>query len=193
MVDFKKAVLIITVIGLLFYMPLSGYCQNNNTAEIPLMLSIPPVSLINFAVDGEQVITYSYSFLEPNNVEQIINPNTGDNTWLNYSSIVNPGATNYITANISSGSLPADVTLRVIISEDAGFGSGATGTPIGEITLSSYPQNIIVNIGSCYTGAGTNRGHRLTYIWDNPESYNYSNNYENGQAIAITYTITSTE
>ncbi|MBU3926594.1 MAG: hypothetical protein KKB74_02215, partial [Bacteroidetes bacterium] len=171
----KKVSILALMMGFISAMPAQIFCQNNNTAEIPLMLSIPPVSLINFAVDGEQVITYSYSFLEPNNVEQIINPNTGDNTWLNYSSIVNPGATNYITANISSGSLPADVTLRVVISEDAGFGSGATGTPIGEITLSSYPQNIIVNIGSCYTGSGTNRGHRLTYIWDNPESYNYSN------------------
>lgn len=156
-------------------------------------LSIPTVSLINFAVADNQVITYSYSFLEPTNVEQVITPSTGDHTWLNYSSIVNQGATNYITVNISSGSLPADVTLRVLISADAGLGSGATGTPIGEIILSTYPQNIIVNIGSCYTGTGINKGHRLTYVWDNPESYNYNYNYENGEAIAVTYTITSTE
>jgi hypothetical protein len=189
----KKVSILALMIGSIFTIPEQIFSQNDNKVEISLMLSIPPVSLIDFVTANQQMITYGFSMLEPNHVEQIIMPSTSDDTWLNYSSIVNPGATNYITANISTGSLPADVTLRVVISEDAGFGSGTTGTPIGEITLSSYPQNIIVNIGSCYTGSGINKGHRLTYIWDNPESYNYNNNYENGQAIAVTYTITSTE
>lgn len=189
----NKYILLLILSGLFNCIPFIARGQIENSSEMPLNLSIPPVSIINFAVDGDQVITYSYSVLEPNNVEQVITPNTGDNTWLNYSSIVNPGATNYITVNISSGSLPADVSLRVLISEDLGFGSGSTGTPIGEITLSTYPQNIIVNIGSCFTGTGLNRGHRLNYIWDNLESYNYSYNYENGEAIVVTYTITSTE
>lgn len=167
--------------------------QTQPSSEQSLILGIPVVSLINFAVNDNQVITYSYSSNEPNNVEQIITPNTKDNTWLNYSSIVNSGSTNYITVSISSGSLPADVSLKVIISEDVGMGSGLVGTPVGEITLTSYPQNIIVNIGSCFTGYGINKGHRLTYVWENPESYNYSNSYENGEPIAVTYTITSTE
>jgi len=177
----------------LVYMPLTMFCQNTNTSEVNINLSIPPVSLINFAVNDEQLITYSYSAQAPNNMEQVITPTTGDKTWLNYSSIVNPGTSSYITVNISSGSLPADVSLRVLISEDAGMGSGSTGTPLGEIVLSSYPQNIIVNIGSCFTGSGVNKGHQLTYIWDNPEGFNYSYNYENGEPIAVTYTISSTE
>lgn len=189
----KKTILLLILGGLFCCVPFIAKGQVNSSTEIPMNLSIPTVSLINFAVADNQVITYSYSFLEPTNVEQVITPSTGDHTWLNYSSIVNQGATNYITVNISSGSLPADVTLRVLISADAGLGSGATGTPIGEIILSTYPQNIIVNIGSCYTGTGINKGHRLTYVWDNPESYNYNYNYENGEAIAVTYTITSTE
>lgn len=177
----------------LVYLPSTVYCQNDNTSKVNLNLSIPPLSLINLAVDDQQVITYTYSSNEPNNIEQVITPNTADKTWLNYSSIVNPGASYYITVNISSGSLPADVSLRVLVSEDAGLGSGSTGTTVGEITLSSYPQNIIVNIGSCYTGKGVSKGHRLTYIWDNPEDFNYSYKYENGEPIAVTYTISSTE
>lgn len=189
MLVINKIGILFSLIGLLFLLPSTIYSQNNNTAEIPLLLSIPPVSLINFAVGGEQLITYSYSFLEPNNVEQIITPSTGNKTWLNYSSIVNSGATNYITVNISSGNLPAGVTLHVLISEDAGSGSGLTGKTVGEITLSRYPQNIIVNIGSCFTGVGINKGHRLTYIWDNLENSNDLNR----DPIGVTYTITSTE
>ncbi len=174
-------------------LPLVGFCQNGSTSEVNFDFSIPAVSLLNFAVEDEQMITYTYSAQEPNNIEQIITPTTGDKTWLNYSSIVNPGTSCYITVNISSGSLPADVSLKVLISEDMGLGSGSTGIPVGEITLSSYPQNIIVDIGSCFTGTGIHKGHQLTYVWDNPEGYNYSYSYENGEPIAVTYTISSTE
>jgi hypothetical protein len=167
--------------------------QSNNTAEMSITLNIPAIALIDFAVHGSQIVTYSYSNSEPNQVEQIITPSTGDNTWLHYSSIVENGLTNYITAHISSGSLPADVSLNVLVGADAGAGAGSKGTSIGQITLSAYPQNIISNIGSCYTGMGFNNGHQLTYIWENPESFNYSFYYENGHLIAVTYTITSTE
>lgn len=189
MVVNNKIAIFTMLIGILFFCPSEVYSQTNNTTEVPLTLSIPPVSLINFAVDDDQVVTYSFSLLEPNNVEQIITPGTKDKTWLNYSSIVSEGSTNYITVSISSGSLPPEVSLRVLISEDIGFGTGSLGTTIGEITLSSYPQNIIVNIGSCYTGIGLRKGHRLTYIWDSPDGYHY----EYGQNIAVTYTINSTE
>lgn len=167
--------------------------QINNTAEMSISLNIPAIALLDFVVNGSQIITYGYSNSAPNQVEQIITPTTSDHTWLHYSSIVESGMTNYITAHMSSGSLPADVSLNVLVGPDAGAGEGMKGTSIGQITLSSYPQNIITNIGSCYTGTGLNNGHHLTYIWENPESFNYRFYYENGNFIAVTYTITSTE
>ncbi len=170
-----------------------GYSQKNNRVEVSLTLSIPAIALIDFVADEGQMITYSYAPLESKFVEQVITPTIGDQTWINYSSIVNLGQTNYITVHISSGSLPADVLLSVLVSADAGAGSGATGRPVGQIRLSKYPQNIINSIGSCYTGRGIHKGHKLTYIWENPDSYNYSLNYENGKAIAVTYTITSND
>lgn len=183
------ALLIIGSMGL----PILSLAQKNNSAEISVSLKIPPVALINFVSNERQMITYSYSTMQFQEVEQVITPTTGDKTWVNYSSIVGPGLSNYITVHISSGSLPADVLLSVFISDDIGAGAGNTGTSVGHITLSSYPQNIITNIGSCYTGQGVNKGHQLIYVWENPDSYNYSLNYENGKAIAVTYTITSTE
>lgn len=168
--------------------------QGSNTSEVNLNLSIPPIALIDFEVEGNQTITYGYSYMGLNNVEQMITPTTADNTWINYSSIVNDGSTNYITVHLSSGSLPADVLLKLIVGGDVGQGAGNVGTPVsGEIIVTTYPQVIISNIGNCYTGAGVDKGHQLTYIWENPQSYNYSLNYQNGQMIAVTYTISSTE
>jgi len=59
--------------------------------------------------------------------------------------------------------------------------------------LKDSSGKIITNIGSCFTGRGINKGNQLIYVWENPESYNYSVNYENGNTIAVTYTISSTE
>ena len=167
--------------------------QNNNSAEMSITLNISAIALIDFVSEGSQTITFNYSNLGPHQVEQQITPDLGSKTWLNYSSIVNIGSTNYITVHISSGTLPGDASLDVIIGSNEGAGAGINGTTTGRITLSKYPQNIITNIGSCYTGRGIHKGHQLTYIWENPDSYDYSLNYDNGQAIAVTYTITATE
>lgn len=189
----KKKILFISSLVLLFAFSTIVPAQNNNKVEMSLTFNIPAIALIDFAVDDIQMITYSFSYSTLNQVEQIITPTTEDKTWLNYSSVIISDLTNYITAHISSGSLPADVSLFLLVGNDVGSGDGIIGTSIGEISLSSFPQNIITDIGSCFTGRGTYKGHQLTYTWENPESYNYSLNYENGNAIAVTYTITSTE
>jgi len=164
--------------------------QDNNRTTVSLELTIPPIALINFAVEDNQIISHSFS-LSSNQAEQLITKTNIDKTWLNYSSIVRSGSTNYITANISSGTLPSDVSLHVLVSPDAGYGAGALGTPVGEVTLTHYPKNLIINIGSCYTGAGVNKGCLLNYKWDNPESYNYFIKYQHGKPISVTYTITA--
>jgi hypothetical protein len=163
--------------------------QQSRTTHVRFDLKIPPIALITFAVENNQIISHSFA-LSSNQVEQTITKTNVDKTWLNYSSIVNPGSTNYITANISSGVLPSDVTLHVAVSSDAGSGAGALGEPVGSIKLTHYPQNLIINIGSCYTGAGVNKGRLLNYVWDNPESYYYLK-YLHGKPISVTYTITS--
>ena len=167
--------------------------QEENTAEVAINFKIPSIALVNFVVEGGEIKTYTYSTAGKSSVEQVITPYLNGKTWLNYSSIVYSGLKNYITVHISSGTLPSDVKLNVVVGADIGAGAGTMGSPVGELTLSTYPQNIITDIGSCYTGVGEKKGHQLTYIWDNPDSYNYSITYKNGKSIAVTYTITSTE
>lgn len=183
----KKLFLLISVLLILSTVSLG---QNSNNTTVHFELKIPPIALINFAVENQEIISHSYS-LSSNQVEQTITKTNMEKTWLNYSSIVRQGTSNYITANISSGSLPTDVRLRVSVSPDAGAGAGSLGTPVGEITLTPYPQNLIINIGSCYTGAGINKGCLLNYNWDNPKSYDYFLQYQHGKPISVTYTITA--
>lgn len=164
--------------------------QQRDATHVRFQLTIPPIALIHFATENSKIISYSYP-ISSNTVEQTITTTHMSKTWLNYSSIVNPGSTNFISACISSGFLPSDVSLHVYVSPDVGRGAGALGNPVGEITLTHYPQNLIINIGSCYTGAGVNKGRLIHYIWDNPESYNYYLRYQHGKPISVTYTITS--
>jgi len=189
----NKNILSVLLIILFFSFSTIVISQKNNTVNMSINLNIPAIALIDFVVDGNQIITYSYSYSSPNQKVQVITPTTGDKTWLNYSSIVQSGYTNYITAHISSGNLPADVSLIILIGDDVGIGKGLKGTSMNQIILSIFPQTIITNIGSCFTGRGINKGNQLIYVWENPESYNYSVNYENGNTIAVTYTISSTE
>ena len=193
MLLFKKYILIIFLSVIFCLFSKTVLSQINNNADVSLAFNIPAISLIDFVVDDNQVLTYSYSSSGPNQVEQVIMPTTGNNTWLNYSSIVNNGSSSYITVHISLGTLPGDVQLDVMVGADVGAGMGTVGTSSGQITLASYPQNIIYNIGSCYTGIGVNHGHQLSYIWENLQGYIYYLNNNQGQAIAVTYTINSTE
>lgn len=125
-------------------------------------------------------------------VEQILTPGTGL-TWLNYTSIVSDGASNYISACISQNSLPADVVIKLQVSGDAGEGMGALGSPVDELTLSSLPQNIVTNIGSCFTGKGLNKGHRLLFIWEDAHGNPLPPEIDQNLSVSITYTIASTQ
>lgn len=190
---FKSIGFYASLAGLLLSISLNVSAQNYNRGNMQMSFNIPALALIDFSSDVSKTITFSFSNIDPNQVEQIITPTTGDKTWLNYSSIVKAGHTNYITVHISSGSLPADVVLYLLVDPVIGANAGNTGFAKPQITLSYFPQVIIANIGSCYTGVGVNNGHHITYVWKNSEAYNYSLNYDNGKAIAVVYTISSTE
>ena len=177
---------------IIFILPQYIISQNKNSIDIPLKLSIPAIALLDFKAN-DNIITYSYSMNAPNQVEQIITPSTHDKTWINYSSIVENGTTNYITVYISSGILPSEVMVNLIIGNDIGAGAGRVGKPANQITLTYFPQCIISDIGSCYTGRGSFKGHQLTYLWINADNYCKSLYALTNYALTITYTIASTD
>lgn len=137
------------------------YAQKElNAAKIPIRMSIPPSASLTLTITNDSTAPKA-----GNVYQQVITPNFVGNTWLNYSSVVEEGTSNTICASISFSDLPADVIVKMEVGPDAGAGQGKVGIPTGNVTLKDYPQAIVVKIGSCFTGQGTNKGHLLTYTW----------------------------
>lgn len=93
--------------------------------------------------------------------------------FLRLSSLV-PGNTNReVSVRISAGSIPAGTNLTVISAPCTIANSGGRlGLPLSTpLKLTTIDQNLILNIGSCYTGTGYNDGYQLTYTWS-PTSLN---------------------
>ncbi|MFA6260565.1 MAG: hypothetical protein WC760_03795 [Bacteroidia bacterium] len=184
-----------SILLFIFGFILSGsvFAQRRNTAKMNLTCNIPAIALVDFASSDLRTVTYNSSLLDPNQVEQLVSDGATDGTtWINYSSIVRNGTTNYITAEVSSGELPGDMTLNLYVSPDNGEGAGSKGTACGQMVLTSYPQIIISNIGSCFTGRGLNRGHHLRYEWRSIDNENVIEK-PHGNIVSVTYTISSTE
>lgn len=185
----SKSILIFLLLSLLISGIKTISAQNKNTTEMALTVSIPAVALIDFEGSNHKIV-----FRSTNQVDQIINPSTDNSIWLNYTSIVQSGSSNYITVHISSGQLPPESSVNIEVTDDVGAGSGKIGiaSPV-QIELSMYPQSIITDIGSCFTGRGIEKGHQLTYSWNNIDDYSASRHSKTEFEITVTYTITTTE
>jgi len=178
----------------LFYLLSMGgnlSAQQENTAKIPVQLSIPPSASLTLAGSDIQL-----SFNQSKGAEQIISPSNFGKIWLNYSSVVEGNSTNSIYVSLASGNLPADVNIKLNVGQDVGAGSGKMGNPIKQVTLTNYPQAIITDIGSCYTGQGINKGHPLTYSWElspNKDSDILTTEDISNIEVGVVYTIIANE
>ncbi|MDP4276360.1 MAG: hypothetical protein Q8914_01885 [Bacteroidota bacterium] len=165
--------------------------QEDNTAKVPVQMAIPPSAKLSLA--GSNL---HFSIVKDKGTEQIISPTTVGKVWLNYSSIVETNTANTIFASLSVGNLPAEVTIKLVVSSDAGAGYGQVGTPTEPIYLSLDPQPIITNIGTCYTGQGDNKGHLLTYSWELLPNYDpniFSKEDLANLQVGVIYTIVTDE
>jgi len=178
--------------GIFFTLMMSGnlIAQDNVTAKFPVQLTIPPKASINLAGSEPDL-----SLINGKSTQQVLTPTSSSKTWINYSSVVERNSTNTICASLGSGNLPAEVLVKLRISEDAGAGSGNMGKPADPIVLSNYPQAIITDIGSCYTGQGVDKGHLLTYTWEYAPNYDPKdfNVEELSIEVSVIYTIVNNE
>ncbi|MBT3749387.1 MAG: hypothetical protein HN936_02435 [Bacteroidetes bacterium] len=116
--------------------------------------------------------------------------------FLKISSIVPGGTNREITARIASGVIPTGTYLKL---QAAPCTTANSGGRLGEtiptpILLSDLDQDLVLNIGSCYTGTGYNDGYQLTFIWgpDIPETnYHLIEATESPTAITVVFTITA--
>lgn len=84
-----------------------------------------------------------------------------DTTYIQYTSITPTGKTRLLTAKWDgSSSAPSGCSLKLNAVPASGPHQGVSA---GEIILSSVPQALISNVGSCATGTGPVQGARLKY------------------------------
>lgn len=174
-----KRIFLIFIIGAVFLPRILAQTSNSSS---DLNFCIPPLAIMQLVSDNP------VSFNFPSVSVETIMPGSSKTTWINYSSIVAKGEANKIMVNISSGQLPESTKIKLNTGFDSGGGAGNVGLPTGDIILSGSPQDIITGIGSCYTGVGPFKGHKLTYSWIKDGQNKPDQNFI-CSAITLTYTI----
>jgi len=194
----------ITIIFLQLFLVINfaGYGQGSippptgadiNIDEHNAMITIPEVALLDLEAANGTTVTLNPS--APTEAGLALSFPVIDNSiWLNYSSIIGSisEASRNVTAQITSGSVPAGTSLKIAIATDSGNGDGLMGIPSATISLSNIAQNIITGIGSSYTGNGINNGHNIQYIFDllpNAGAYGLLD-FDFNETLVITYTLT---
>lgn len=94
-----------------------------------------------------------------------------------------------ISAAITSGALPPGTTCTLISAPCTTLNSGGSlGTALTTpIILSTTDQNLVTNIGTCYTGTGDTDGYQMTFSWFTSD---YTQIYKTSSTITVTFTIT---
>lgn len=92
----------------------------------------------------------------------------------------------YLAAALTSGSLPAGTNLTLVSAPCTTTNSGGDlGTTLGVITLSTTQQEVVNQMGNCWTGTSDTDGYQMTFTAQ-PISGSFS------QLVAGTYNVTVT-
>ncbi|WP_372650327.1 hypothetical protein [Draconibacterium sp.] len=154
-----------------------------------LNIKIDKQALIAIESEGSTDISFdSKAFVNAGEEMTFAASGSNKQLWLNYSSIVGSGSTNTISAKISK--LPEGLKVNVATSESAATSSkkGKTGKGY-TVDLTEGGVTVVDNIGSCYTGNGANKGHKLEYSVSVDDS-NYEKLVAADHTLVVTYTIT---
>ena len=150
------------IFAVLFLLPVCSIAQNNS-ANHKIGVEIPEVALLGLVSDGATDI--NLNTLSPKVAGNSIDVSNAQNKniWINYTSIIAQKDHKRKIIAMIQGEMPKGIRLKLEASEAFGSGKGKTGQPAGVVTLSNEPSDVILDIGSCYTGKGVNNGHYLTY------------------------------
>lgn len=169
-----------------------SFSQDTNTDSHTLTVTIPEVALLDLETSANR--NFTLAFTGPIGTEagkRIQNPLPNADIWINYTSIVTASGPDVSRdVNVTSSVInPAGTAFSATAASDAGAGAGTVGTTLGNVSVDNTIQPIITNVGSCYTGNGPAKGHKLTYN-TNVVNANYALLRAGTTAMVITYTLT---
>lgn len=172
---------------------LIAVCSNaqNNLVKHDVDIEIPEVALLGLVPENQSDITLTVSSPLEAGTDLDLSKAQNTSVWINYSSIIKNQFHKRKVIAVIQGEVPAGMHLTVEASECVGQGNGKLGNPVGKVILSDQPTNLIVNIGSCFTGRGSNNGHYLTYKLEKDESeINFDQLTDEGASVSVIYTLT---
>jgi hypothetical protein len=183
----KAAILIVV---LLCWITFSGTAQDNAVTH-KINVEIPEVALLGLVSETQTDINLNATASsEAGNAVDFSNA-TNNQIWINYSSIISETTPKQKVIAMIQGEMPDGIRLKVEASGVTGSGKGRLGKPAGEVVLSSQPADVIVNIGSCYTGKGADNGHYLTYKLEKEELVEgYAHLARQQSSVNVVYTLT---
>lgn len=186
----KLKVIILTII-FIGCLSLVNTAQNSNSDSHNLNITIPEVALLSIVSDSETNIELNTNAPNEAGSEIDFNNTSNNRIWINYSSIISKTTPRRKVVAMVQGDIPVGVRLKVEASDYSGSGKGRLGKPAGEVELSNQPSDIILDIGSCYTGKGSKNGHYLTYKLEKNESANsYAMISQQETSLNVVYTLT---
>ncbi|WP_421770143.1 hypothetical protein [Emticicia sp.] len=171
---------------LILLMKLSYFtCNAQTSGNASVGFTLSNVARISIASSGSSTLTLA----SPSTAGSSINTSINDETkWLNFTSAVASGVSRRIEANISSGSVPSGLQLKLGLNAAVG-GGGTLGTIVAStaspITLGSAVI-VLNNITGAYTGVGVGSGFRLRYT---VSISNYGLLRSGTNVVQITYTL----
>ncbi|MDX1666206.1 MAG: hypothetical protein R3350_03205 [Saprospiraceae bacterium] len=161
--------------------------QAGKTDEHDLYVELSEIVLMDVEPDNSTILLDLVTTNEDGSTA-ISDVATDDSKWINYSCSLAPNSSpRTIYAQITQGSVPAGLTLKLRALEAGYGGLGDLGVSTGTIVLNGYPQAIIQGIGGSLTGDGIDRGHQLYYLLYTDENEPVSSG--GIQELEITFTI----
>jgi hypothetical protein len=184
--NWQNTIFIILFIAL----PVCSGAQNI-PAKHDVDIEIPEVALLGLSSENQVDIALNLTSPSEAGNELDLSHTKNTSVWINYSSIVQNHVHRRKVVAMIHGDIPEGMHLTVEASEALGYGNGKLGEPVGKVTLSEQPTDLIVNIGSCYTGRGSSNGHYLTYQLEQNNSENSIDRitYE-AASVCVLYTLT---
>lgn len=162
--------------------------------DVNVSFTVPKTNIIDIASVNGNDITFS-----PVEISSIANGTnftlTNNELWLNYT-VIKASEFEHKRINVSTSAtnFPVGMTLKLKVDPDEGQGKGEMGTPVfgyTDLVPEAGPVELISNIGSCYTGNGSNRGHNLHFKLEYDNTYYDELHTDFNTIIVLTYTITS--
>lgn len=178
------------VVFVILSLAMAAQAQTNIKSH-DVRINIPEVALLDLESSSPSIALNLKAPNEAGNSVDFSNVNNSE-LWINYSSVTSSSLPDRKVSAFIEGEIPEGVKLNVSASSYTGSGAGKTGIPAGTITLTNNMQDIITQIGSCYTGDGVNNGHQLTYsLTLDEKAGSYADlSHDQSGTISVTYILT---